>query len=183
MLDTAGVSLQLGREELQELNMDNLQDKVKTLIESVLGIELVSGAMRRIETRTRLELLLDLPAWDQFDWDDWHDNVLEILAIEQNVRIEKHIGEIEYFLEQNVTHSADMTRSDWGRLILDLAYSRDVSFHEKTRERVVRMEQRFPYVYHSAELVHRDDDETLSKHVLDHLTRASEVLKHSWGET
>ena len=183
MLDTAGVSLQLSREELRDLSMDNLQDKVRTVIESVLGIELVSAAMRRIETRTRLELPMDLPDWDQFDWDDWHDNLLEMLAIEQNVRIEKHIGEIEQVLEQNVTHASDMTRSDWGRLILDLAYSRDVSFHEKTRERVVRMEQRFPYVYYSAELVQGDDDETLSKRVLDHLNRASEVLRHSWGET
>ena len=182
MLDAAGLVVQLTREQVQDLTMDNLREQVGGRIQRALGTDLLGRALRRIETRTQLELQMELPEWGKFDWDDWSDQVLEALASAHEQRIEQHIGEIEQLLQQHLTHPERMARSDWGRLILDLAYSRDVSFHEKTRQRMVRIEQRFPYVYHAAELLQGENAETLSDRVLTHLQRASEMLRHTWGE-
>ena len=182
MLDTAGVALQLTREQLGDLTMDNLKEEVSARIQRALGADLLAKALRRIETRTRLELLIELPDWEELDWDDWREQVLEALATAQNQRIEQHIGEIEQLLQKHLTNPEHMTRGDWGRLILDIAYSRDVSFHEKTRQRLVRMEQRFPYVYHAAELLQEESAETILERVLTHLHRASEILRRAWGQ-
>jgi preprotein translocase subunit SecA len=181
MLEAAGVAVQLTREQLENLTMDNLREQMAARIQRALGADILGEARRRIETRTRLELQLELPEWEKLDWDDWREHVLEALAKAQDHRIEQHIGEIEQLLQEHLTHPERMTRSDWGRLILDLAYSRDVSFHEKTRQRMVRMEQRFPYVYHAAELLQGENAETLSERVVIHLQRASEILRLTWG--
>ena len=69
-----------------------------------------------------------------------------------------------------------------GRLILDMAYSKDVVFHEKSRQRLVRMEQRFPYVYHAAELLEGESEKSVIEQVLRHLQEATEQLKTGWGE-
>ena len=63
-----------------------------------------------------------------------------------------------------------------------MAYSKDVVFHEKSRQRLVRMEQRFPYVYHAAELLEGEVQQSLVKRVLQHLQTATEQLKVGWGE-
>ncbi len=182
MIDTAGVALHLTREQINELTMDNLKDRVGARIQRAIGSDMLAKALRRIETRTRLELEMELPEWGTFNWDDLCEEVLEALAAAQNQRIEQHLGEITQILEQHLTHPERMTRGDCGRLILDLAYSRDVSFHEKTRQRLVRMEQRFPYVYHAAELLQRETAATLPERVLTHLHQASEILRHAWGQ-
>jgi preprotein translocase subunit SecA len=46
----------------------------------------------------------------------------------------------------------------------------------------VRLEQRFPYVFHAAHLLEGVDHEDLSKQVLDHLNQAHRVRQHAWGE-
>ena len=182
MIDTAGVPVSLTKDELQALTYENLGQEIGQKVQAAASIAMFNSALRGIESRTNLELGIDVPAWDDIDWDDLQDHVLEKLTAAQNKRIEYQLTEVAQIIEDRLIRPEHLTRTELGRLILDMAYSRDVSFHQKTHQRFVRLEQRFPYVFHAAELLEGVDHDALTNKVLDHLHRAHHVRLQAWGE-
>ena len=182
MFEMSGVSANFSRSELDVLSFDNIKDEVCNRIQDRIGTDLLTKFHRRLEKRTGLEMDIEVPVWNELNWEDWNDEVLEIVSEAQNTRIDNHISEITLVLDKQLSKPEELLRSDMGRLILDMAYSKDVVFHEKSRQRLVRMEQRFPYVYHAAELLAGEVQQSLVKRVLQHLQTATEQLKFGWGE-
>jgi len=182
MFEISGVSTNFSRSELDELSFDNIKDEVRNRIQDRIGTDLLTKFHRRLEKRTGLDMEIETPVWNELNWEDWNDEVLEIVSEAQNARIDNHISEITLVLDKQLSKPEELSRSDLGRLILDMAYSKDVVFHEKSRQRLVRMEQRFPYVYHAAELLEGEAQQSLVKRVFQHLQTATEQLKVGWGE-
>ena len=182
MFEMSGMSANFSRSELDVLSFDNIKDEVCNRIQDRIGTDLLTKFHRRLEKRTGLEMEIEVPVWNELNWEDWNDEVLEIVSEAQNTRIDNHISEITLVLDKQLSKPEELLRSDMGRLILDMAYSKDVVFHEKSRQRLVRMEQRFPYVYHAAELLAGEVQQSLVKRVLQHLQTATEQLKFGWGE-
>ena len=182
MFEISGVSTNFSRSELDELSFDNIKDEVCNRIQDRIGTDLLTKFYRRLEKRTGLDMGIETPVWNKLNWEDWNDEVLEIVSEAQNARTDNHISEITLVLDKQLSKPEELSRSDLGRLILDMAYSKDVVFHEKSRQRLVRMEQRFPYVYHAAELLEGEAQQSLVKRVLQHLQTATEQLKVGWGE-
>ena len=182
MFEISGVSTNFSNSELDELSFDNIKDEVRNRIQDRIGTDLLTKFHRRLAQRTGLDLEIETPVWNELNWEDWNDEVLEIVSEAQNARIDNHINEITLVLDKQLSKPKELSRSDLGRLILEMAYSKDVVFHEKSRQRLVRMEQRFPYVYHAAELLEGEVQQSLIKRVLQHLQTATEQLKVGWGE-
>ena len=183
MLDTAGIAVSLSKDEMRALTYDNLREEIGRRVESAAGTVMLSSALRGIESRTKLELGLDdVPTWGEIDWDDLQDHVLDRLILAQNSRIEHHLTAVSQSLDDQLTGLEQLHRTELGRLVLDMAYSRDVIFHQTTHQRLVRLEQRFPYIFHAAELLDGVDKEVLSSQVLDHLHQAHRVRRQAWWE-
>ena len=182
MCEMSGASVQFSRSEIDDLSFDTLKDEVSIRIQDRVGTDLLTKFVRRVQKRTGLDIEIEVPVWNKLNWEDWREEVVEILSEAQNARIQSHIGDITSVLEKQLSKPERLVRSDWGRLILEIAYSKDVVFHEKSRQRLVRMEQRFPYVYHAAELLDGELLQSLIDRVLQHLQTATEHLRSAWGQ-
>ena len=182
MCEMSGVSIHFSHSEIDDLSFDNLKDDVCNRIQDRVGTDLLTKFVRKVQKRIGLDIEIEVPVWNKLNWEHWHDEVVEILSEAQNARIQTHISDITLVLEKQLSKPEELVRSDWGRLILEMAYSKDVVFHEKSRQRLVRMEQRFPYVYHAAQLLDGESLQSLTDRVLQHLQTATEQLRSAWGQ-
>jgi len=104
------------------LSFDNIKDEVCNRIQDQIGTDLLTKFHRRLEKRTGLEMDIEVPVWNELNWEDWNDEVLEIVSEAQNTRIDNHISEITLVLDKQLSKPEELSRSDMGRLILEMAY-------------------------------------------------------------
>ena len=182
MYEMAGVEIHLDTSQITELDYDNVKDYVCENIGEKLSIDLLTKFVGRVGNRTGLDFKIDIPVWSEMDWHQWKDEFIESLSIAKNDHFDTHINDIEIVLGRQLGEPNNMSKSDWGRLILDMAYSKDVVFHEKSHQRLIRMEQRFPYVYYGAKLLEGMSVDELTGRVTKYLLEASDMLAFNWGQ-
>ncbi len=182
MFETATIQSSLSKSELQALTPDNVQTEVAQRVEALAGNDFLQRALKRIAVRSRLEIDLETPAWEDLDWDALIYTVLYKLEAAHIAQTERHLREIEGILENRIKRPEQLTRDAMGRLVLDMAYSQDVQIDQRTKQRQVRLQQRFPYVYFAGRLLDGVEPEELTERILVHLQTATDIQRVSWGE-
>ncbi|MFQ5407819.1 MAG: SEC-C metal-binding domain-containing protein [Anaerolineales bacterium] len=182
MIETAAVKLALSRDELQDLTPDNVRTAVAQRVESVAGSEIVNATVRRLSARTGLDVEIEVPVWEEIDWDALIDATLDQLEAAHDTQTARHLRDIERILDARLVKPEHFSRDALGRLVMDMAYSQDVEIDQRSKQRRVRLQQRFPYVYYGGQLLEGVEPEELSARILAHLNEAQTIQHAGWGE-
>jgi len=182
MTDAAEINIRLPKDFFTEQTEKTLKKAIGELIDGALGLDAADRFLKWLAARTGIEVKIELPAWDDFDWDAFGDLVTEAVTKAYDSNTQNHLDEIARVLDELLKNFETFSHDVIGRVLMDMAVSRDVIFDKKTHKRETRFSQRFPYIYYAAELIEKHSKDDLRDEILDHLHTAQDEQKLVWGE-
>lgn len=183
MLDAAELNLRLPADFFSDQTDKTLKKAIAAEIDAALNAEAAGRFLKFAAARTGLDLKVDLPAPQEFDWRDFTDQVLDAVKQATDARTKRHLEEIAVLLDNRITSADDFSHDKLGRLMWEMAHSQSVVFNAKTHKRETRLSQRFPYVYYAAKLVEDESRDEMLENVLAHLREAHSISQTFWGES
>ena len=160
----------------------DLRSQVETYVTSTTIIRLANT----IEFRLGESLGLNPADLQELDWNDVAIQIEEHVRQALAAREEKLLGEegqITRDLESALQHLTERDDQAKLRLLGLMAQGTSTSFDAKTHRQVRRVFTRLHYVYLAGEILRNSDSASLEDEVLEHLQKAQEAQRRSWGES
>jgi preprotein translocase subunit SecA len=160
----------------------DLRSQVETYVTSTTIIRLANT----IEFRLGESLGLNPADLQELDWNDVAIQIEEHVRQALAAREEKLLGEegqITRDLESALQHLTERDDQAKLRLLGLMAQGTSTSFDARTHRQVRRVFTRLHYVYLAGEILRNSDSASLEDEVLEHLQKAQEAQRRSWGES
>jgi preprotein translocase subunit SecA len=163
-----------------------LADELRAQVEAFVTSTTIMRLANTIEFRLGEPLGLNVAELQELDWNDVANQVEERVRQALAAREEKLLGkdgqvprDLESALER-VTERNDQAKL---RLLGLIAQGTSTSFDAKTHRQVRQAFTRMHYVYLAGEILRNSDPASLEEEVLEHLQKAQEAQRRSWGES
>ncbi len=182
-----GVQLRLTNEQTRTLGEDpsSAKEGVRRLVEAHLIGNAVARIVNAATKRTGESL------GEKFEistWDETADQLLDAAQDALERRRERLNAQMARDLD-TLLPAHPSTGSGQGinetttlQLLLSLAQASRTGFDQKTHRQVKQVFTRFSYVFLIAQLLERQEAETITEEVLTHLEAAETALRAAWGE-
>jgi preprotein translocase subunit SecA len=182
------VPFRLDSTQLTQLVNDpkDLADDLRAQLEAYVTSTTIIRLANTIEFRLGESLGLNPADLQELDWDDVASQIEEQVRQALAAREEKLLGkdgQITRDLEsalQRLTERDDQTKL---RLLGLTAQGTSTSFDARTHRQVRQVFTRLHYVYLAGEILRNSDPASLEDEVLEHLQKAQEAQRRSWGES
>jgi preprotein translocase subunit SecA len=182
------VPFRLDSTQLTQLVNDpkDLADDLRAQVEAYVTSTMIIRLANTIEFRLGESLGLNPADLQELDWDDVASQIEEQVRQALAAREEKLLGkdgQITRDLEsalQRLTERDDQAKL---RLLGLMAQGTSTSFDARTHRQVRQVFTRLHYVYLAGEILRNSDPASLEDEVLEHLQKAQEAQRRSWGES
>jgi preprotein translocase subunit SecA len=168
----------------QEL-AEELRAQIESQLEQIEIKRLIGSVERLMGSSLEVDLTqLGNPGWQTAP--EWIvDRVREHFRERQKVYFDdpsdaRVVKSIEGGLKD--VSSEKLSDSDLIRLLNLMAEGRQAAFDKKSHRRIWLRTQRLRYPFYAAELLIKISPEKVGEEILDHLEKASQVIREAWGE-
>jgi preprotein translocase subunit SecA len=142
------------------------------------------NAMRLIGAiQNRVGEQLPWPSPLPSDWDDLADVILKTASEGLSHKHERLVSQIERDIEAFLQHEQVNTDAAKLRMLLTLSQGMRATFDQRTHKQVRQAFMRFTYVFLAAQLLDGREANDIDEDVMEHLERAEEGLRATWGQT
>ncbi len=184
----ARVPFRLDSAQTAQLTDDpkGLADELRTQVEAYVTSTTVIRLANTIEFRLGESLGLNPADLQELDWDDVASQIEEKVRQALATREEKLLGtdgQIIHDLESALPRLTERDDQAKLRLLGLMAQGTSTSFDARTHRQVRQVFTRLHYAYLAGEILRNSDPTSLEDDVLEHLQKAQEAQRRSWGES
>ncbi len=160
---------------------ESAKEDIQELISSQLTVVSATRVIGAIQNRVgeQIQWPSPLPA----DWDELSDILLNTArsALEKKrERLNNQIGrDIDVLLQRDGAQEEAAKL----RLLLTLSQGTRSGFDQKTHKQVKQAYSRFAYAFYAAQLLEGRESQDVIEEVMNHLERAEESLRATWGQS
>ena len=177
------VPLRVNNEVQRELADDPeaAKEELQAVIANQLTVLSATRVIGAIQNRVgeQIQWPSPLPA----DWDELSEILLTTARTALEKRRERLNNQIGRDIDVLLQHDAALDEAGKLRLLLTLSQGTRSGFDQKTHKQVKQVYSRFAYAFYAAQLLDGKDSQDVVEEVMDHLERAEESLRATWGQS
>ncbi|GAB1472248.1 hypothetical protein MASR2M66_31260 [Chloroflexota bacterium] len=160
-------------------------DEARDDIEEMVAVQLTGLSATRVigAIQTRIDEQIPWPNPLPSDWDDLSDILLDTSRTAFEKKRERLNTQIARDIDMLLQRQDVSTEAGKLRLIITLSQGQRAAFDQKTHKQVKQVFTRFAYVFYAAQMLENGDAETIADDVMNHLEKAEDALRETWGQT
>ena len=173
-----GMQLRLNNEQMRALGEDpaDAKDTIRKMVEGQLIANTVARVVNTAAKRTGESL------GERFEVSNW-DNIADELIDAAQAALERRRERLNSQIARDIDTLMPSTINETTtlKLLISLSQESRTGYDQKHRQ-VKQVFPRFNYVFLIAQLLERQEAETITEDVLTHLEEAETALRAAWGE-